>query len=143
MLPTLFLTLQLSGAQFINPPAVHKPTGYTHAVKTPRCKLVFVSGQVALDAKGELVGAGDFARQAEQVFRNLEEVLRASGASFRDVVKMNSYVVGLTPERRDQWRAVRNKFAWMQNPPASTLIGVQALARPEFLLEVEVIACAK
>lgn len=143
MLPTLLLLLQLGGMQFINPTAVHKPTGYTHAVKAPGCQPVFVSGQVALDAKGQLVGAGDFSRQAEQVFRNLEEVLRASGSTFRDVVKMNSYVVGLTTERRDQWRAVRNKFAAMENPPASTLIGVQALARPEFLLEVEVIACAK
>ncbi len=137
------LTTLLFLIQFINPPAVHKPTGYTHAVKAAGCQLVFVSGQVALDAQGQVVGSNDFPRQAEQVFRNLEEVLRASGAGFRDVVKMNSYVLGLNPERLQQWRAVRTKFVGQENPPASTLIGVQALARPEFLLEVEVVACVK
>ena len=143
MFTTWLFLLQLGSAQFINPPAIHKPTGYTHAVKAAGCQPVFVSGQVALDAKAQVVGSGDFPKQAEQVFRNLEEVLRASGAAFRDVVKMNSYVVGLTPERLQQWRAVRTKFVGNQNPPASTLIGVPALARPDFLLEVEVIACAK
>lgn len=138
MLTTLLLLVQ-----FINPPTVHKPTGYSHAVKTGGCPLVFVSGQVALDQKGELVGAGDFGRQAEQVYRNLEEVLRAAGAGFADVVKINSYVVGLTPERRQTLRDVRARFMKQENPPASTLIGVQALARPEFLLEVEAVACGK
>ncbi|MGH8248669.1 MAG: RidA family protein [Gammaproteobacteria bacterium] len=130
-------------AQFINPPSMHKPATYTHAVKVANCQTVFVSGQVALDAKSELVGGNDFALQAEQVFRNLEEVLRASGAGFKDVVKLNSYVVGLSPERLKHFRAVRGKFMSGGNPPASTLVGVQALARPEFLLEVEAIACAK
>ncbi len=138
MLPNLLLL-----AQFINPPAIHKPTGYTHAVKTGGCELVFVSGQVALDPKGEVAGQGDFARQAEQVFHNLEEVLRASGTGFKNVVKMNTYVVGLTPERLQEIRTLRAKFLSAENPPASTLIGVQALARPEFLLEVEAVACVK
>ncbi len=136
MLVTVLLLLQ-----FINPPSVNKPTGYTHAVKAPGCQLVFVSGQVALDAKGEIVGPGDFARQADQVYRNLGEVLRASGAAFKDVVKLNSYVVGLDQTKRQQLRDARAKFMGQENPPASTLIGVQALARPEFMLEVEVIAC--
>ncbi len=139
----MIATLFFLSAQFINPPAIHKPGGYTHAVKTTGCQIVFVSGQVALDAQGQVVGPGDFARQAEQVFRNLEEVLRASGGSFRDVVKMNSYIVGHNAERLKQFRAARTKFMPAENPPASTLVGVEALARPDFLLEVEVIACVK
>ncbi len=138
MLATLLLMVQ-----FINPPAVHKPTGYTHAVKTEGCRLVFVSGQVALDAKAQVIGGPDLKLQAEQVFRNLEEVLRASGAGFRDLVKMNTYVVGLTLEKRQQLREVRAKFLSAENPPASTLVGVQALATPDFLLEIEAVACAK
>lgn len=136
MLATVLLLLQ-----FINPPNVHKPTGYTHAVKAPGCQLVFISGQVALDVKGGIVGPGDFARQADQVYRNLDEVLRASGAAFKDVVKINSYVVGLDQTKRQQLRDARAKFMGQESPPPSTLIGVQALARPEFMLEVEVIAC--
>lgn len=138
MLATLVLLVQ-----FINPPAIHKPTGYTHAVKATGCQLVFISGQVALDAKGEIVGRDDFARQAEQVYRNMEEVLRASGAGFKEVIKINSYVVGLTLEKRNQLREARAKFMGPDNPPASTLVGVQALARPEFMLEVEAVACAR
>ena len=139
MIPSLFLL----ALQFINPPAVHKPTGYTHAVKPAGCQHVFLSGQVALDAKGQPVGKDDFRAQAEQVFRNLEEVVKAAGGGFRDVVKMNSYVVGLTPDRLQELRTVRAKFLPQENPPASTLIGVVALARPDFLLEVEAVACVK
>ena len=139
MLPTLVLL----ALQFINPPTIHKPTGYTHAVKPAGCQVVFLSGQVTLDAKGQPVGKDDFRAQAEQIFHNLEEVLKAAGGGFGDVVKMNSYVVGLTPERLQELRAVRAKHLNQENPPASTLIGVQALARPEFLLEVEAVACVK
>ena len=137
----MFTTLLLA-LQFINPPTVAKPTGYTHAVKAAGCQLVYLSGQVALDVKGQPVGKDDFRAQAEQVFHNLEEVLKAASAGFGDVVKMNTYVVGLTPDRLQEIRTVRAKH-FTENPPASTLIGVQALARPEFLLEVEAVACVK
>jgi enamine deaminase RidA (YjgF/YER057c/UK114 family) len=131
----------LLALQFIHPATLSKPTGYTHAVKAANCTMVFVSGQVALDAKGEVVGKDDFARQAEQVFFNLNEVLKASGASFKDVAKFNTYVVSLTAERLAALRAARNKWVTGENKPASTLVGVAALARPDFLLEVEAVAC--
>ena len=129
--------------QFIAPPTVHKTTGYTHAVKISGCQLVYVSGQVAQDVQGNLVGKDDFKAQAEQVFRNLSEVLKASGGSFKDVVKLNYYVVGLTTERLAEVRNARSLYLTQPDPPASTLIGVMALARPEFLLEVEAVACVK
>jgi len=129
--------------QFIAPPTVHKTTGYTHAVKVGGCQLVYVSGQVALDLQGNPVGKDDFKAQAAQVFQNLSEVLKASGGDFKDVVKLNYYVVGLTPERLAEIRAARGAYLTQPTPPASTLIGVVALARPEFLLEVEAVACVK
>ncbi len=137
------ISMLLLLVQFINPPAVHKPSGYTHAVKTDGCKLVFLSGQVALDQKGQIVGKGDFKAQAEQVFLNLSAVLKGSGSSFSEVVKLNMYVVGLTLEKRAQLREVRDRFINTAQPPASTLAGVQALALPDYLVEIEAVACAK
>jgi enamine deaminase RidA (YjgF/YER057c/UK114 family) len=137
------MTTLLLLLQFISPATVHKTTGYTHAVKVSDCRLVFISGQVAQDVQGNLVGKDDFKAQAEQVFRNLTEVLKASGAGVKDIAKMNSYVVGLTPERLADYRAARTKYLTQPDPPASTLIGVVALARPEYLLEVEAVACVK
>ena len=137
------MTTLLLLLQFIAPPTVHKTTGYTHAVKVSGCQLVYVSGQVAQDLQGNPVGKDDLKAQAEQVFHNLSEVLKASGGDFKDVVKLNYYVVGLTPERLADVRAVRGKYLTQATPPASTLVGVVALARPEYLLEVEAVACVK
>src|SRR5437868_10669550 len=73
-----------------NPPALSKPTGYTHIVEvTGPAKTIYVSGQIAYDKDGKLVGAGDMKAQAEQVFKNLQAALDAAGAKFADVVKMN------------------------------------------------------
>ncbi len=99
--------------------------------------MLFISGQVALDAKGQLVGSGDFSAQAEQVFRNLKVALDSEGASFRDVVKITTYVTDMT--HRDDLQKVRSKY-FSSEPPASTLVGVTALANPEFMLEIEAIA---
>ncbi len=137
------MTTLLLLLQFIAPTTVHKTTGYTHAVKISGCQVVFVSGQVALDVQGNVVGKDDFKAQAEQVFRNLSEVLKASGGDFKDVVKFTYFVVGLTPERLAEVRAARTKYVTEPTPPASTLIGVTTLARPDFLLEVEAVACVK
>src|SRR5262249_58506508 len=80
-----------------NPPALSKPTGYTHIVEvTGPAKTIYVSGQIAYDKDGNLVGAGDMKAQAEQVFKNLEAALTAAGAKFSDVVKMNSYITGMS-----------------------------------------------
>src|SRR3954465_14829457 len=77
-----------------NPPALSAPTGYTHIVEvTGPNRTIYVSGQIAFDKDGKVVGApGDMKAQAEQVFRNLETALTAAGATFSDVVKMNSYI---------------------------------------------------
>ena len=121
-----------------NPPALSKPTGYTHIVEvTGPGKTIYIAGQIALDKDGNLVGAGDMKAQAEQVFKNLEAALAAAGAKFSDVVKMNTYVTDM--EKAPAVREVRARY-FGEITPASTLVQVVKLARPEFMLEIEVVA---
>jgi 2-iminobutanoate/2-iminopropanoate deaminase len=121
-----------------NPPTLSKPTGYTHVVEVPGpAKMVFIAGQIALDKDGKVVGEGDMKAQAEQVFKNLEAALAAAGAKFTDVVKMNTYVTDM--DKAPAVREVRAKY-FGETTPASTLVQVVKLARPEFMLEIEVIA---
>ncbi len=120
-----------------NPPTLSKPTGYTHVVEVTGGKTVYVSGQIALDKDGTVVGDGDMKAQAEQVFRNLEAALAAAGATFKDVVKMNTYTTDMA--QAPAIREVRARY-FGDVTPASTLVQVVHLARPEFMLEIEVIA---
>jgi len=121
-----------------NPPALSKPTGYTHVVEvTGPAKTIYVSGQIAYDKDGKLVGAGDMKAQAEQVFKNLQAALDAAGAKFSDVVKMNSYITDMS--KVQAVRDVRTRY-FGETTPASTFVQVAGLVRPELLLEVEVVA---
>jgi len=125
--------------EFIQPEAVAKPVGYTHVVRASGTS-VYVAGQVALDAGGKLVGAGDLRAQTQQAFENLRRSLEAGGARFADLVKLTIFVVDYKPEHRLIVADVRNRFVAEAQPPASTLVGVQALALPELMIEVEGIA---
>src|SRR5437867_167716 len=81
----------------INPPSISTPTGYTHVVEvTGPNRTAYISGQVALDPTGKLVGAGDMNAQAEQAFKNLDAALAAIGAKPADVVKLNVYVIDMS-----------------------------------------------
>jgi len=122
-----------------NPPALSTPTGYMHVVEvTGPVKTIYVSGQIALDKSGNLVGGSDMKAQAEQVFKNLEAALASAGATFKDVVKMNTYTTDMSQVQAI--RDVRTKYFANIAPPASTLVQVVHLARPDLLLEIEVIA---
>lgn len=122
----------------VNPPALSAPTGYTHIVEvTGPSKTIYISGQIAYDKDGKLVGAGDMKAQAEQVFRNLQAALGAAGATFADVVKMNSYITDMS--KAQAVRDVRARY-FTDVTPASTFVEVKGLVRPELLLEIEVIA---
>ncbi len=123
-----------------NPAGLSKPTGYTHVTKVTALYHVHISGQVALDAEGKVVGKGDIGAQAEQVYRNLEIALAEVGLDFTHVFKQVTYVVGLTPELLPPVRAARAKRFGNGPFPASTLVGVTALVNPDLLIEVEVIA---
>jgi len=121
-----------------NPPTLSRPAGYTHVVEvTGPVKTIYISGQIALDAAGNVVGQGDMKAQAEQVFRNLEAALAAAGAKFSDVVKMNTYTTDIA--QIQAIRDARGKY-FGGVTPASTLVQVVHLARPELMLEIEVIA---
>jgi 2-iminobutanoate/2-iminopropanoate deaminase len=141
LLPVLFMLLPVvafAQVKRTNPPTLSKPTGYTHVVEVNGPgKTIYISGQIALDKDGNVVGAGNMKAQAEQVFKNLEAALAAAGAKFTDVVKMNTFITDM-----DQAPAVREVRAryFGDTTPASTLVQVVKLARPEFMLEIEVIA---
>jgi 2-iminobutanoate/2-iminopropanoate deaminase len=121
---------------FLNPQGIAKPTGYTHVVKATGGTMVYISGQVGLDPQGNI--GSDFRQQTELVFQNLDTALKAAGAGFKDVVKMNIYMLDVS--QLAVFREIRNRYVNTENPPASTLVGVVALARADFLVEVEVIA---
>jgi enamine deaminase RidA (YjgF/YER057c/UK114 family) len=99
---------------------------------------VYVSGQVALDPSGALVGEGDLRAQARQVFENLRVALEAVGAGFDQVVKLNLYL--LDAAQLPVVREVRDQYVDVRQPPASTAVEVRRLAREEFLIEVEAVA---
>jgi enamine deaminase RidA (YjgF/YER057c/UK114 family) len=126
---------------YLNPKELNQPKFYTHAVAAEGArKLVYVSGQVSWDAAGAVVGKGDMRAQSEQVFGNGTAALKAAGAGWGDIVKMNGYMVGMNAERVTAYREVRQRFLKEGALPASTLVGVEALVHPDLLLEVEVIA---
>jgi enamine deaminase RidA (YjgF/YER057c/UK114 family) len=125
--------------RFLDPETLAKPPGYTHVVEAlGPGRIVYIAGQLALDRTGSLVGAGDFRAQAVQVFENLKLALAAVGAGWSDVVKINSYVLDMG--HRPIFREVRDRYVNVKAPPASTLVGVTALAIPGALLEIEATA---
>lgn len=141
LFPLLFMLVPMMAFAQVkrtNPPALSAPTGYTHVVEvTGPNKTIYISGQIAFDKDGKLVGAGDMQAQAEQVFKNLEAALTAAGAKFSDVVKMNSYITDMS--RIQAVRDVRARY-FKDSLPASTFVQVAGLVRPDLLLEIEVVA---
>ena len=113
--------------------------GYSHVV-TGRGRLVVISGQVAQDEHGHLVGAGDAHAQARQVFENLRRCLASAGAGFDDVVKLGFFVLDVA--HLPALRAARDGVIDTARPPASTAVQVAALFAPGYLLEVEAWALA-
>jgi enamine deaminase RidA (YjgF/YER057c/UK114 family) len=127
----------LSQLSHLNPDGVALGNGYSHVVTGPG-RWVAISGQVAFDAEGNLVGEGDAGVQAQQVFANLERCLAAAGATFADVVKLNFFVTDVA--YLPAIRVARDAHIDTANPPASTAVQVVALFRPDVLIEVEAYA---
>ena len=126
--------------EFLNPPTLNPTNGWTHVVAVTGGKTIYISGQVSVNEKGEVVGKGDMKAQVQQTFENLKHALTAAGAKFKDVVKCNMYVVGLKPEHVPIIREVRARYFGAQHPPTSTLVGIEKLVVPEWLIEIELIA---
>ncbi len=122
---------------FINPPSLSKGS-YSHVASVNSGRMVFVSGQVATNQAGEIVGT-TFSEQTVQVFENLKVALSASGATFHHIVKMNTYVRDLTGTRVKTFRDIRGRYLG-DHLPASTLVATPGLVHEDMMLEVEVIA---
>lgn len=125
---------------FLNPAGLCPTFGWTHVVTQTGGKTIYISGQVAVNERGEVVGKGDLKTQTEQAFENIRLALAGVGATFRDVVKTNLYVVNLRPEHVPIIREVRGRYIWAEHPPASTLVGISALVGPDWLIEIEAVA---
>ncbi|MBR1267617.1 RidA family protein [Bradyrhizobium sp. AUGA SZCCT0222] len=127
--------------EIFSPPTLPPPTGYSHIAKVNKGTLVYVAGQVSADASGKMVGEGNFEAQVEQVFKNLKLALEAAGATMADIVKLNTYLVAeVSQDDLPKMRAIRDRYLNKEKPPASTLVVVSRLARPGWLIEIEVVA---
>jgi len=103
---------------------------------------IYIAGQVPVNANGEIAGKGNLKLQAIQVYENLKKSLTSAGASFDDVVKMNTYVANLTPQALSIVRDIRSRYLNGKNPPANTTIGITT-SNPDILLEIDAIAAIK
>ncbi|MEA2882493.1 MAG: hypothetical protein QOH32_1749 [Bradyrhizobium sp.] len=125
----------------INPPELGKPPGYSQIVAVSASRIIFIAGQTALDADGNLVGKGDFAAQAEQVFRNLGVALRTAGCTASHLVKLTVFLTDMA--NLALYREARTRFFASVVPPAApaiTLVEVSKLYGPDFMIEIEAIA---
>ena len=140
-IPTLVLCSLLVGKTFnTSIRRVAASPAYTEVVTAKPGTIVWVAGQTAQDAKGEVVGKGDLKVQVNQAWEDVKAALAASGATFNDVVKITIYVVNYKPSMRDDLRAARLRAMGSAPPPAATLVGVQSLASEDWLVEIEVTA---
>jgi enamine deaminase RidA (YjgF/YER057c/UK114 family) len=120
------------------PPDFYDPKSYSHVVEVEGARLLFVSGQVPVNAQRQATGR-DFREQVERVYDNLETVLKSVGADFGNVVKTTNYLTNISQTKI--FREVRDaRFAGVKTRPASTTIVISSLVEPEFLLEIEVVA---
>lgn len=125
----------------LNPPELGTPPGYSQIVEATASKIIFIAGQTALDRDGNVVGLGDLAAQAAQVFDNLTVALQAVGCTAANLVKLTVFLRDIG--NLGGYRDTRNRFFATVTPPAApavTLIEVSKLYGPDFLIEIEAIA---
>ena len=126
---------QAQDIERLNPEGMTQPTGYTHLVKFDN--LLFIAGQVSLDADGNVIGAGDMKAQVRQALENLKTILASQGADFTNIVKTNVFTTDM--ELYFESGEIRREY-FAGHAPASTLVQIERLARPVFLVEIEAIA---
>jgi enamine deaminase RidA (YjgF/YER057c/UK114 family) len=127
----------------INPPELGTPPGYSQIVEVSAGRIIFISGQTALDSDGHVVGKSDFGAQAEQAFRNLAIALQASGCTATNLVKLTVFLTDM--DNLARYREARNRFFASVTPaaaPAVTLVEVSKLYGADFMIEIEAIAAA-
>jgi reactive intermediate/imine deaminase len=123
--------------RYLNPAALSAPNGYTHVVEVAGGKTLYLSGQIALNKDGALIGKGDLKAQTQQVFENLKSALAASGATLDHVVKITVFMTDVSGLQT--FREVRDAY-FTSRHPASSLVQVSSLVRPELLIEIEAVA---
>ncbi len=126
--------------KIILPKTMAKPSGnYSHGVEISPTRMLFIAGQTAVDPSGKVVGVGDASVQAKQVYENIRAILAEAGMTFSDIVKLTTYITDIS--YREKVNEVRGHYL-KKDFPASTLVVVKGLARAEYMLEVEAVACA-
>jgi len=129
-------------AERVNPSSLYNSVqyGFSHAVRQRGGDTLHLAGQVAWDKEGQLVGSGDLAAQTRQALKNLRQVLESAGATPADIVRLRTYVVNHTPDKLGPVLGEISAFYGTATPAANTFIGVQTLALPDFLVEIEATA---
>jgi len=127
-----------TGIKFVKSDALPPAVGYSQLAVVTHGRLIYIAGQVAMDPSGKLVGPGDLRAQTKQTFENLKAALAAGGATFDNVVKLNSYFVDI--KQAPVFREVRDQYVNLATPPVSTAVEVRRLVREEWLIEIEAVA---
>jgi enamine deaminase RidA (YjgF/YER057c/UK114 family) len=126
--------------EHLNPEGLPQNPAFSNVVAvTGPAKTVYVGGQNAVTASGEIVGKGDIGAQTEQIFRNLETALESAGAKLEHIIKWNIYVVDGQP-LQPGFEVFQREWGRRPNPPLITGVMVSALAHPDFLVEIEAVA---
>lgn len=136
-------TIALSQSEIVKfkvPSSVSAAKGYSHSavIDLGTCQMIVLAGQVPIDKEGNLVGKGDLAKQTEQVFLNIKNILSESGATMNDLIKLGIYMTDVS--QLQSLRTVRDRFVNTQKPPVSTLVQVSKLFRDDVMIEIEATA---
>ncbi|WP_026696167.1 RidA family protein [Peribacillus kribbensis] len=123
---------------FSNPDTMPGTFGYSNIAEVKNGRTLYISGQVALDPNGNIVGEGNLALQTRQVFENIKAGLAAAGMTFHDVVKLTFFLTDIS--QMAAVREIRDSYVNIETPPASSAVEVSRLIREEFLVEIEAIA---
>jgi 2-iminobutanoate/2-iminopropanoate deaminase len=143
LFPAIFLTITAfaqNTIELVNPSSVSTPHGFSQAavIDLGTSRMIIISGQVPLDAKGNLIGKDDLEKQTEQVFTNIKNIVEELGGTMKDVIKLGIFTTDVS--KIQSIRNVRDKFIDVQRPPTSTLVQVSKLFRDDILIEVEATA---
>ena len=128
--------------EYINPRSLFRSqdVGFSQAVAASGSRTLYLSGQTAWDENRQLVGGADLASQAKQAFRNIKAIVEAGGGRMTDVVSLRIYIVDYAPEKANAVSSALRETFPSPVRPATTWIGVAALAAPGFLIEIEATA---
>ncbi len=120
-----------------NPSTIHAPGPYSHAVIVNQGRVAYLAGQVAFDKDGNLVGEGDLETQLNQAMRNIKAILQDLGSDLTHIIKITTYIADYSHDQVLIVRHVLNEYFAEEHRPANTLLGVQSLAQPGLLVELE------